>query len=72
MPPVIFTGSLAVKGVVVVTDKAVSAFWVFPYPVLKRLLDDLLLCLCSHRFFLVEHGFFVAVLVNIIENAGVL
>ena len=72
MPPVILTGSFAVKGVVVIADKAVSAFWVFPNPVLKRLLDNFLLCLCRRGFLVVEYRFFIAVFViNIVENAGV-
>ena len=73
MPPVILTGSFAVKGVVVVADKSVSAFWVFPNPILKRLLDGFLLCLCRRGFLVVEHRFFIAVfIINIVENAGVL
>lgn len=73
VPPVIFTGAHGVKGIVVVTDKAVPALWVFPYPVLERLLDDFLLCLRRRGFLGVEHRLFVAILViNIIENAGVL
>lgn len=72
MPPVILTGSFAVEGVVVIADKAVSAFWVFPNPVLERLLDNLLLCLCRRGFLVVEYRFFIAVFViNIVENAGV-
>lgn len=72
MTPVILTGSLAVKGVIVVPHKSVSPFWVFPNPILERLLDDLLFRLCRHRFFLVEYGFFVAVLINIIKDTGIL
>ena len=69
MPSVIFTGSFAVKGVIVITDKAVSAFWVFPYPILKRLLDDFLFRLCRRGFLMVEYRFFVAVfVVNISYN----
>ena len=73
VPPIIFTGSHGVKGVVVVADKAVPALWVFPYPVLECLLYHLLLCLCRRGLLGVEHRLFAAVLViNIIENAGVL
>lgn len=72
MPPVILTGSFAVKGVVVIADKAVSAFWVFPNPVLERLLDNFLLCLCRRSFFCIEHRFFIAVFViHIIKDTGV-
>lgn len=68
MPPVILTGSDTVKGIVVETDKAVPALWVFPNPVLKRLLDDLLLCLRRRGFLMVEYRFFVAAfIVNIIK-----
>ena len=63
MASVILTGSDRVKGIVVGTDKAVSAFWVFPYPVLKRLLNDFLLCLCRCGFLMVEYCLFVTVFV---------
>ena len=73
VPPVIFTGAHGVKGIIVVADKAVPAFRVFPYPVPKRLLDDFLLCLRRRGLLGVEHCLFVAVfIVNIVENAGVL
>ena len=72
MPAVILTRSGAVKGVVVIADKAVSAFWVFPYPICKSLFDNFLLCLCRRGFLMVENCFFVAVfIINIIENTGV-
>ena len=72
MASVIFTGSHRVKSVVVITDKAVSPFWGFPYPILKRLLDDFLLRLCRRGFLCVEYGFFVSVLViHIIKNTGI-
>jgi len=64
MPPVILTGSFAVKGVVVIADKAVSPLWVFPNPVLERLLDNFLLCLCCRGFLVVEYRFFVAVFIS--------
>ena len=73
VPSVILTGSFAVKGIVVIADKAVSPFWVLPNPVLERLLDNFLLCLCRRGFLVIEYRFFVAVFViNIVENAGVL
>ena len=72
MPPVILTGSFAVKGVVVIADKAVSPFWVFPNPVLERLFYHLLLRLCRRGFLVVEYRFFIAVfIINIVENASV-
>ena len=54
MASVIFTGSHRVKSVVVITDKTVSPFWVFPYPILKCLLDDFLLRLCRRSFLCIE------------------
>ena len=73
MASVILTGSCAVEGVIVITDKAVSPFWVFPNPVPKRLLDDLLLCLCRRGFLVVEHRFFIAVfIIYIVKDTGVL
>ena len=72
MASVILTGSHRVKSVVVITDKAVSPFWGFPYPILKRLLDDFLLRLCRRGFLCIEHRFFIAVFViHIIKDTGV-
>ena len=72
MASVILTGSHRVKSVVVITDKAVSPFWVFPYPILKRLLDDFLLRLCRRSFLCIEHRFFIAVfIIHIIKDTGV-
>ena len=51
---------------------SVSPFWVFPYPILKRLLDDFLLRLCRRGFLCIEHRFFIAVFViHIIKDTGV-
>ena len=72
MAPVILTGTDAVKRVVVIADKAVSPFWVFPNPILKRLLDGLLLCLCCGGFLMVEYRrLFAIFIIHIIKNAGV-
>ena len=72
MASVIFTGSDRVKCVIVVTYKAVSPLWVFPNPVLKRLLYHLLLCLRRRGFLMVQHRFFIVVFViNIVKDAGV-
>ena len=54
MTAVILTGSDRVKSIVVGTDKTVSAFWVFPYPICKSLFDNFLLCLCRRGFLMVE------------------
>ena len=72
MSAVILTGADRVKGIVVRTDKAVSAFGVFPNPILKRLLDNFLLCLCRRCFLVVEYCLFVAVfVVNIVKDTHI-
>ena len=72
MTAVILTGTDTVKSVVVISDKAVSPFWVFPYPIRKRLLDSFLLCLCCCCFLGVEHRFFVAVfIVHIVKDTDI-
>ena len=72
MTSIVLTGTDRIKSVIVIPDKAVSPFWVFPYPILKRLLDDFLLCLRRRGFLCVEYSFSVSVLViDIIENTGV-
>ena len=72
MASVILTGSHRVKSIVVITDKAVSPFWVFPYPILKRLLDGFLLRLCRRGFLVVEYCLFVAVfVVNIVKDTHI-
>ena len=72
MASVILTGTNGIKSIIVIPDKTVSPFWVFPYPILKRLLDDFLLCLRRRGFLCVEYSFSVSVLViDIIENTGI-
>jgi hypothetical protein len=72
MAPVILTGTDAVERVVVIEDKTVSPFWVFPNPVLERLLDGFLLCLCCGGFLMVEYRCLFAIfIIHIIKNAGV-
>ena len=72
MTSIVLTGTGRVKSIIIIPDKAVSPFWVFPYPVLKRLLDDFLLCLRRRGFLCVEYCLSVSVLViDIIENTGV-
>ena len=72
MTSIVLTRADGIKSVIIIPDKAVSPFWVFPYPILKRLLDDFLLCLRRRGFLCVEYGFFVSVLViHIIKNTGI-
>ena len=72
MTSIIFTGADTVESVVIVTDKAVSSLWVFPYPILKRLFNHFLLCLCRCGFLMIEHRFFVSVfIIHIIKNTGI-
>ena len=72
MASVILTGADRVKSVIVRTGKAVSAFGVFPNPILKRLLDNFLLCLCRRSFLVVEYCLFVAVfVVNIVKDTHI-
>ena len=72
MASVVFTGTDGIKCVIVVAYKPVPPLWVFPYPVLKRLLYHLLLCLRRRGFLMVQHGFFIVVFViNIVKDAGV-
>ena len=63
MAAVILTGSDRVEGIVVIADKAVSAFWIFPYPVRKRLFNHFLLCLRRRGFLVVKYCLFIAVFV---------
>ena len=72
MAAVVLTGTDTVKSVIVITNKAVSPFWVFPYPIRKRLLDSFLLCLCRRCFLCVEHRFFVAVfIIHIVKDTDI-
>ena len=72
MASVILTGADRVKSVIVGTDKAVSAFGVFPNPILKRLLDNFLLCLCRCGFLMIKYCFSVAVFVqNIVKDTHI-
>ena len=72
MTSIVLTGTDRIKSVIVIPDKAVSPFWVFPYPILKRLFDCFLFCLCRRGFLCVEYSFFVSVLIiDIIKNTGI-
>ena len=67
---IVLTRTQAVEFLVVKDAKLFSAFGVRPYPILKALLDQLLLCLCDCRFLLVQNGFLFAVCVlYIVEDA---
>ena len=62
----------AVEFLIVKDAKPFSAFRVRPNPILKALLDQLLLCLCDCRFLLVQNGFLFAVCVlYIVEDADI-
>ena len=63
MAPVIFPGANRVELLVVELAQPVPTALVFPYPVLERLFDKLLLALGDGRLLLVEHGDPVAMLV---------
>ena len=60
---IVLTGTQAVEFLIVKDAKPFSAFRVRPDPILKALLDQLLLCLCDCRFLLVQNGFLFAVCV---------
>ena len=70
--PVILTGPYAVEFVVVEPRQPLPPGRVFPYPVLERLLDKLLLALGDSRFLLVQDGNAVAVFVlHIVKNTQI-
>ena len=68
MPPIILTGADAVEGFVVNTAQQFPAVDVFPDPLGKLLLNQLLPVLGNGSFLLVEDRLFLAVLVlNIVK-----
>ena len=70
---IVLTGTQAVEFIVVKAAEPFSALRVRPDPILKALLDQLLLCLCDCRFLLVQNGFLFAVCVlYIVEDADIL
>ena len=70
---VVFTGSNRVELLIVKPGQALTSRWVFPYPLLKRLLDLLLLGLRDGGLFLVQHGNTSSLCVlNIVEDPHVL
>ena len=69
---IVLTGTQAVEFIVVKAAEPFSALRVRPDPILKALLDQLLLCLCDCRFLLVQNGFLFAVCVlYIVEDADI-
>ena len=70
---VVFTGSVAVEQNVVRLADLLPPFRVFPYPLRKRLLQQLLLTLCNGCFLFVEHRHTPSVrVVLVIENTDIL
>ena len=70
--PVILTGPYAVELVVVEPCQTLPPGWVFPNPVLERLLDKLLLALGDSRFLFVQDRNAVAVFVlHIVKNTQI-
>lgn len=70
---IVLTGTQAVEFIVVKAAEPFSALRVRPDPILKALLDKLLLCLCDCRFLFVQDDFLFAVCVlYIVEDADIL
>ena len=70
---VVFTGSVAVEQNVVRLADLLPPFRVFPYPLRKRLLQQLLLALCNGGLLFVEHRHTPSVqVVLVIENTDIL
>ena len=63
MAPIVLAGTGAVEFVVVEPRQPFPPGWVFPNPVLERLLDKFLLALGDSRFLLVQDGNAVAMMV---------
>ena len=72
MATVVFTGAHTVELLVIELTKTLSALGIFPNPLLKSSFDLFLFALRDGGFLLIEHGFFVAVLVhNIVVNTNI-
>ena len=70
--PVILAGPGAVELYIIELCQLLPALGVFPYPVLERLLDKLLLALGDGGLLLVQNGLFLPVLVlNIVKNPNI-
>ena len=73
MASVVLTGTDTVELFVVELAKSFSAFRIRPYPVLKALLDKLLLCLSDCSFLFIQDCFLFAVCIFlIIEDTHIL
>ena len=69
---VVLTGSYAVELFVIHLREFFSAGRVSPYPVLKALLYEFLLCLCDCRFLFIENGFlFALVIFDIVKDTDI-
>ena len=69
---VVLTGSNAVELFVIHLREFFSAGRVSPYPVLKTLLYEFLLCLCDCRFLFIENGFlFALVIFDIVKDTDI-
>ena len=72
MTSVVLTGSYAVELFVIHLREFFSAGRVSPYPVLKSLLYEFLLCLCDCRLFFIENGFlFALVIFDIVKDTDI-
>ena len=69
---VVLTGSSTVELFVIHLREFFSAGRVSPYPVLKALLYEFLLCLCDCRLFFIENGFLSAFLIfDIVKDSDI-
>ena len=70
---IVLAGTNGVELLVIKLAKALSSVWVFPDPVLERLLDHFLLALCDSGFLFVQHRCFLAAgIIDIIEDPHIL
>ena len=66
---IVFPGPNTVECIIVEPCQPLPALWIFPYPVLKFLLNQFLLALSNGRFFLVQDGGFYSIFIgHIIKN----
>ena len=69
---VVLTGTNTIEFLVIHFRKFFSAGRVSPYPVLKALLYEFLLCLCDCRFLFIENGFFLAFIIfDIVKDTDI-
>ena len=70
---IVLSGTDGIELLVIKLTQALSAVWVFPDPVLERLLDHFLLALCDGGFLFVQHRCFLAAgIIDIIEDPHIL